>query len=228
MNWHTVVRNEFARLGRRVEDTVVEELAQHADAAWQQARADGASAPDAEAGIRALIASWCAGTTGPRRLERAGGAEALSVTREVSDASFRGRRRDWVGTAMSAFFQDVRFGTRMLARSPGLSAVVLLTIAFGAGLNGAVFMQFNDAFLRPPKLAHAETLVWLEDDGTRSGGITYPDYADYRDRVQAIDLALFSGSAGKTTRVGSAEARQVKFALVSGNYFGVLHVTYYA
>ena len=50
---------------------------------------------------------------------------------------------------MTAFFQDVEFGARMLARRPGLCTVVVLTIAFGAGLNGAVFLQFNDAFLRP-------------------------------------------------------------------------------
>jgi hypothetical protein len=187
-------------------------LAQHAAAAFEEARADGQPSDDAERDVRALVRSWCE-TDGPRRLRRAD-AEAVGVS---------GDGRDWVGRRMGAFLQDVRFGARMLARSPGLSAVILLTIAFGAGLNAAVFVQFNDAFLRPPDLRNADTLVWLDDGGARTGALTYPDYADYRDRVPAIDLAVF-GRSGKTTTLSDGEARQVRVTLASGNYFSVLQV----
>ena len=119
----------------------------------------------------------------------------------------RERSRDqWGSVALAAFLQDVRFGTRMLARSPGLSLVVVLTIAFGAGLNGAVFLQLNDTFLRAPDLPDAKTLVWLDDGGPRTGGTTYPDYVDYRDRVPAIDLALFAGANKNTVAVGNRVA----------------------
>ena len=212
MDWYAEVAAEFTRLGKTADAGVVEEMAQHAAATFAAAQADGLTAAEAAAHARALVASWCAGTTGSHRLERAG-AEALGGSADG---------RDWFGSGISAFLQDVRFGARMLARSPGLSAVVLLTIAFGAGLNGAVFMQFNAAFLRPPDLANPDTLVWLEDDATRSGGITYPDYADYRDRLQAIDLALSTGAAEKATMVGGVETRPADIALVSGNYFRVL------
>ena len=212
MNWHARIRGELARPGKQADEGVVEEMAQHAGAAYEAARADGAAPAEAEAEVYALITSWCAGTTDLRRLERRA-AEPLGLNT---------RSRDWAGIGIGAFVQDVRFGARMLARSPGLSAVILLTIAFGAGLNGAVFMQFNDAFLRPPRLANAETLVWLEDDGTRSGGITYPDYADYRDRVPAIDLALFGGGGETPTKVEGREAQPAQVALASGNYFRVL------
>ena len=208
MTWEARIRDEFARLGKHPDDSVVDELAQHAAAAYETTRADGASPTDAEAEVRELVASWCAGTTGPRRLERAVTAEAGSTAR----------------SGLSAFFQDVRFGARVLARSPGLSLVVLLTIAFGAGLNAAVFVQFNDAFLRPPDLRNAGTLVWLDDGGARTGALTYPDYADYRDRVQAIDLALFTGGARKWTIGQDAEERHLSVALASGNYFRVLQV----
>ena len=223
MKWTTHVRSEFARLGKQVDESVIEELAQHAGAAFEEARADGQSPDAAEAQVRALVASWCH-TDGPRRIARTGDTEALGVAREVSDASVRGRGRDWLAMGLSALFQDVRFGARMVARSPGLSAVVLLTIAFGAGLNGAVFMQFNDTFLRPPDLTNAETLVWLDEGDARTGGTTYPDYADYRDRVPGLDLAV-SGRAGKTTMAGSAEPRPVGVVLASGNYFRVLQAT---
>jgi predicted permease len=138
----------------------------------------------------------------------------------------RERSRDhWGSAAVTAFAQDVKFGARMLARNPGSSAVVVLTIAFGAGLNGAVFLQLNDLFLRPPDLPNADTLVWLDDGGT------YPDYVDYRDRVPAVDLAIFGGGSRTaqpapaeglraTTDGGDARASSIVFA--SGNYFRVL------
>jgi predicted permease len=113
----------------------------------------------------------------------------------------------------------------MLAKSPGLAAVVVLTIAFGAGLNGAVFLQFNDAFLRPPDWPDPETLVWLDDGDARTGGTTYPDYVDYRDRVPGLELSVFAGSGNNkpiATAAGSAEVRPVEIALASGNYFDVL------
>jgi macrolide transport system ATP-binding/permease protein len=143
--------------------------------------------------------------------------------------SIRERTRDqWGSVAVAAFLQDVRFGARMLARSPGLSVVIVLTIAFGSFLNGAVFLQLNDTFLRAPDLPNAKTLVWLDDGGPRTGGTTYPDYVDYRDRVPAIDLAVFAGG-GNTNRVAvgstvaaGADARPVSVVLATGNYFRVL------
>ena len=143
--------------------------------------------------------------------------------------SIRERTRDqWGSVAVAAFLQDVKFGARMLARSPGLSVVVVLTIAFGSFLNGAVFLQLNDTFLRAPDLPNAETLVWLDDGGPRTGGTTYPDYVDYRDRVPAIDLAVFAGggndnraAVGNMVAAGT-DAQPVSVVLATGNYFRVL------
>jgi hypothetical protein len=107
-------------------------------------------------------------------------------------AAIRERSRDhWGSRAVDALLQDARFGARMLARSPGTAAVVVLTIAFGAGLNGAVFLQFNEAFLRRPDLPNVQTLVWVDDGSSPTGGMTYPDYVDYRDRVDGMFVVLF-------------------------------------
>jgi hypothetical protein len=70
MEWHPIVRSEFARLKRPVDESVVEEFAQHAADAWHASRADGDTPDEAEARVRALVESWCAATTGPRRIER--------------------------------------------------------------------------------------------------------------------------------------------------------------
>src|SRR5262245_7611556 len=148
--------------------------------------------------------------------------------------AIREQSRDhWGSIAVTAFFQDVKFGARMLARSPGLCAVIVLTIAFGAGLNGAVFLQFNDVFLRPPDLTDAERLVWLDDGDPRMGGTTYPDYVDYRDRVAAIELAVFARGDktsaavmdGRPITAGTAEARPAEIGLASGNYFHILQAS---
>ena len=118
--------------------------------------------------------------------------------------SIRERARDqWGSVAVAALVQDVKFGARMLARSPGLSVVVVLTIAFGSFLNGAVFLQLNDTFLGATDLPNAETLVWLDDGGPRTGGTTYPDYVDYRERVPAMDLAVFAGGGNASDGGGS-------------------------
>ena len=138
--------------------------------------------------------------------------------------AIRERSQDyWGSIALTAFLQDVKFGARVLARSPGVSVVVVLTIAFGAALNG-VFLQLNDAFLREPDLTNADRLVWLDDGGPRTGGATYPDYVDYRDRVPAIDLAIFTGG-GNAKPAGSANPGPVSVALASGNYFRVLQAS---
>lgn len=81
MNWTTHVRSEFARLGKQVDESAVEELAQHAAAASERAHADGQSPNDADVHLRALVTSWCEATSGPRRIERAPLIEAAPAGR---------------------------------------------------------------------------------------------------------------------------------------------------
>jgi predicted permease len=185
----------------RLDDELAEEIRLHLDLRRKALIEDGMSPADAEREARRQFGNV---------------------------AAIRERSRDhWGSVAVTAVLQDARFGGRMLAKSPGLAAVVVLTIAFGAGLNGAVFLQFNDAYLRPPDVPDAGTLVWLDDGGPRTGGMTYPDYVDYRDRVPGIAIAVFAGGGNRrpaSTMAAGVEARPVEIALASGNYFEVLKV----
>src|SRR5262245_25559857 len=128
MNWATEITVEFARLGKQVDDTVVEELAQHAAGAFEAARADGQSITDAEASVRALVAAWCAGTRGPRRIERL----LLQRSAPAGPPSLKGFSAAGLGL-------DFRLSLRLLWRQPGFSVISIAMIALGIAATTSIF-----------------------------------------------------------------------------------------
>ena len=133
MNWHIRIREEFIRLGKPVDESVVEELAQHVAAAVEAARADGASATEAEAASVALIESWCRETTGPRRIARAPAVEFAPA----STSPFAG------------LWQDLQYSARLLRTHPGFTLTAVAVLTLGIGVNAAVFGIINGLMIRP-------------------------------------------------------------------------------
>ncbi len=134
---------------------------------------------------------------------------------------------------MGTLWQDLRFGLRMLAKSPGVTTIAILTLALGIGANTAIFSLTDQILLRALPVSHPEELVVLRSPGPFSGStwadgdssmsFSYPMYKDMRDHVSTfsgliarfgVDLSV--AGQGRTER-GSGE-------LVSGNYFQVLGV----
>jgi predicted permease len=135
-------------------------------------------------------------------------------------------RDEWGLPSLTSFLQDVRFGGRLIARHPGHALAIILTIALGAGLNGALSLVVNALFLRPPVLVDSEEVVRV-DDGRPGIGLSYPDYVDYRDRAAtAVNLAAVSGVRVKARLTSDAReaAHTVSSVIASGNYFDVLKV----
>src|SRR5882757_10359330 len=75
----------------------------------------------------------------------------------------------WGTTFVEAFRQDVRFGTRMLVRSPGFSAIALLTLALGIGATTSIFSVVDAVLLRSLPYRDASRLVSLYEDRSSTG-----------------------------------------------------------
>ncbi len=131
------------------------------------------------------------------------------------------------GGMLETLWQDVRYGVRMMRKSPGFTLVAVLALALGIGANTAIFSLANALLLRSPSgVARPAQLVLLGRTHNGSGfdTLSYPDYADYRDLNSVFSgFVTYRGTALHLTSGNAAE--RVAGTLVSGNYFTVLGVS---
>jgi len=128
---------------------------------------------------------------------------------------------------MSTLVQDVRYGLRMLLRSPGLTAAAALTLALGIGANTAIFTVVNTIVLRPLPYPEADRLlkvyqVWDQapaDHDVLSAG----DVAILREKESALGgVAAYYSPAGGFALTGSGDPEQVRGTSVTANLLDVL------
>ncbi len=123
------------------------------------------------------------------------------------------------------FWQDLRYGLRMLMKKPGFALVAILTLALGIGANTAIFSVVNALLLRPLPYMEAERLVLLSErsrEGERLDA-SYPNFADWRARAQS-----FVGMAATYTRnfnlTGVEKPARLDVRVVNWNFFQLLGV----
>jgi predicted permease len=121
--------------------------------------------------------------------------------------------------------QDLRFAARQIRRSPGFCAVVILTLAFGIGLNTTMFSIINAILFQPIHARDPEETVAVFTSISRDaryGSSSYLDYVDVRDRSADTfqDLAAYSLEPAEL-RIGES-AQHISAGLVSANYFRFL------
>ena len=127
---------------------------------------------------------------------------------------------------LEALVQDLRFGLRMLAKSPGFSAVAILTLALGIGGNTAIFSYIDAWFIEPLPFPHPDRLVIFETQdkkhGWTSGGVTSAaDFFDFQKQNTSFEQTVAWTVANfNLTSDGSPEL--VEGGRVSCNYFDAL------
>ena len=130
------------------------------------------------------------------------------------------------GTLVESLIQDARFALRMLRKSPGFTAVAVVTLAVAIGANAVVFGVLNALILRPLNVPHAESLWGLERGNDKAVNQSYPDYLDLRDRNRSFDdLAAYN-----VTSVGLDTGNNPSGAWIletTGNYFDALGIQPY-
>lgn len=126
---------------------------------------------------------------------------------------------------MNTLWQDLKFAARMLAKSPGLTAIVVITLALGIGVNTAIFGIVNGMLLRPLPVRAPEQIMVLapEEKGASQQGYTmsYLDLVDYRKQVSTFsDLFAYQINLAGLSADGRAE--EIAVSNVTGNYFSAL------
>ncbi len=127
---------------------------------------------------------------------------------------------------MLTLLQDLKYGLRMLAKSPGVAAVAVLSLALGIGANSTVFSIVDTFFLRPWPVKDPERLAviltdWPKEPDFRSS--SYPDYLDIRHEVSAFSDVVAYGDRGGFVS-GEGRGQEVSVQVVSQNYFAALGV----
>ena len=132
-----------------------------------------------------------------------------------------------MGCCMS-IWNDIRFGARTLAKSPGFAATAILTMAFGIGATTAIFSVADAMLWKPVPLPHLDTLTMVlqrvADDPHDFNTVTMGDLADIRRENTSLgDIAHWGD--GMANIVGSnGEPERVTQYLVSTNFFDVIGV----
>jgi predicted permease len=185
----------------QVEQDLDDELRDYVDAAAAEKRAAGLSR---EASVRAA------------RLE------AGSFERAKEDV----RASGWE-SVVESFWQDVRFGLRMLRKDPGFAAIAVLTLALGIGANTAIFSVVNEALLLSEPYPQADRLVRLWETSKQTGNkgaVSVLDLNDWQSQSPAFEGLAAYRSLASFNLLGVDGPERVPGAYVTANFFDVFNL----
>jgi hypothetical protein len=127
---------------------------------------------------------------------------------------------------METLIQDLRYALRMLSRNPGFTAIAIVSLALGNGLNTSIFTLVNTALLRPLPVERPQQIVSLRTalKGVNdSFNLSYPMYLDVRERGEVYSGVAAARFVTVSLSTGSVNERLWGY-LATGNYFQLLGV----
>jgi predicted permease len=128
------------------------------------------------------------------------------------------------GNFIDILLQDVRFSLRMLRKSPGFAAIVVLTIALGIGATTAIFSVVDATLLKPLPYSHPEQLLSIESDlpgiNAHDIGMSQPEWQDLQQSgiFEYVSPTWFD----ENNLTGSSQPARVRLLIVAPNYFALL------
>jgi predicted permease len=126
---------------------------------------------------------------------------------------------------MTGFFQDLRYALRQVRKTPGLTAVVVLTIGIAIGTNSALFSVVNSVLINPLRYPDPAQLVTLHESKAnfQTGSVSYPNFRDWQRENRTFSaMAIGRGYAFSLTGIG--DAVQVNGEFVTSDFFSILGV----
>jgi predicted permease len=127
---------------------------------------------------------------------------------------------------MQMLRQDLRYGLRMLAKSPGFTIVAVLTLALGIGANTAIFSIVDAVLLRPLPYSQPDRLVFLMEQrlpGGRDVSLSYPDFEDWR-AMNAVFESIGAYRPANVVMTGRGDAENLQMREVTSDLFPTLGV----
>jgi putative ABC transport system permease protein len=126
---------------------------------------------------------------------------------------------------MQTLLKDIRYGARMLLKTPGVTAIVILALALGIGANTAIFSVVNAVLLRPLPYPESDRLLFLNEKSPvlDEMSISYPNFTDWRNQNHVFEnIGVYNRNSYTLTGMGDPE--RILTAQVSADLFAALRV----
>ncbi|HXE05558.1 MAG TPA: ABC transporter permease [Bryobacteraceae bacterium] len=131
----------------------------------------------------------------------------------------------WARSSLESFWQDVRYGLRMMRRSPGFTAVAVISLALGIGANTAIFSLIDTVMLRMLPVREPQQLVELLEKypgEPRGSYFSFPSYEYYRDHNHVFSELIGVYRSSFNVRGAGIDTEIADGRCVTANFFPVL------
>ena len=128
---------------------------------------------------------------------------------------------------MGTLLQDVRYSIRTLAKSPGFTAIAILTLALGIGANTALFSVVDAVLLRPLPFKNPSRLVWTWGNCSLcdQAAVSPADFLDYRAQSHSFEYyGAMAGGDSLFNLTGNEKPIQIKGSMITAGFFDALGI----